>query len=143
MSKNKLAVARGTEESVSQWTTGLKSVYQSSLAQNYTLHVNGKDYPCNEAVMHAALPDIPIQQWEDCFSTIGALHGGTDLIPQLLQYFCTCEISVSMDTLKLTLKACKILHLQHLQEACEQFLWSNLCPLNYISWLKFSKEDKF
>ena len=131
------------DESLSPRIKGMKTVYLGNLAQNYTLHVNGKDYPCNEAMMHAALPNIPLEEWEERFVRISILGGNTDLVTQLLQYFYMCEITVSMDTLRPILQASRILDLAHLQRACEFFLHGHLHPSNYFSWMNFSKEEDF
>ena len=131
------------DDSVTHWINGMKAVYHGNLAQNYTLHINGKDYPCNEAIMHAVLPDIPPEEWGERFSTVSTLGGNTDLISQILQYFYTCEIHVSMDTLNLILKASRVLNLSHLKDACEHYLCKHLSPEIYCSWLKFSEEENF
>ena len=140
---NSLVITAGTDASLLHWSNGMKTVYLGNLAQNHTLHVNGNDYPCNEAVMHAALPNVPMHEWTECFSTISNFWEGTELIPQLLQYFYTCEISVCMDTLSPLLKASRILKLPHLQEACEDYLFQHLYAENFLYWLKFGVEEDF
>ena len=143
MSAGQHGVVITERERLSRWTNGMRTVFNTNLAQNYTVCINNNEYRCNKAVMHAALPSIPELQWEECFSTISNFSEDTNLIPLLLEYFYTCEMNVSMDTVKPILKACKVLTLEHLQEACQMFLLPNLCNQNDISWFLFSTHEHF
>ena len=121
-----------------EWSSKMKSMYENKLAITRTLCVNKDEYPINETVLIAGMPDVPIDQWEQCFIQING-----DIIGDILQYLYTYEISVSLATLKDVLLASRILKLAHLQAACEQFLMDNLCPENYIGWYHFCTQEQF
>ena len=121
-----------------EWSSKMKLMYENKLAVTHTLCVNKDEYPINETVLIAGMPDVPIDQWEQCFIQINS-----DIIGDILQYLYTCEITVSLATLKEVLLASKVLKLVHLQAACEKFLMDNLCTENYIGWYNFCIQEHF
>ena len=77
-----------------EWSSKMKSLYEKKLAITHTLCVNKDEYPINEAVLIAGMPNIPTDQWEQCFIQISS-----DIIGDILQYLYTCEITVSLVTI--------------------------------------------
>ena len=134
MSAKKLVV--NVKKDMGEWTTKMKSIYTNKLAITHIIRVHDKEYPVNSAVLHAALPNIPASQWQQYFSQVS-----NDIIGDILQYLYSCEIKVSMVTLKKTLQASKILKLTHLHDACIQLLMENLGPENCIGWYKFCIQE--
>ena len=126
------------KKDMGEWTAKMKSLYEKKLTITHTLLLNDDEYPVNAAVLYAALPNIPSDQWQLCFSQIN-----NGLIGDILQYLYSCEITVSLATLKDVLLASKVLKLGHLQDTCEQFLLEHLCPENYIGWYKFCTQENF
>ena len=126
------------EKDMGEWSSKMKFVYENKLAITHTLCINKDECPVNAAVLITAMPNIPVDQWQQCFIQISS-----DIIGDILQYLYTCEITVSLATLKEVLLASKVLKLVHLQAACEQFLMENLCPENYIGWYNFCTQEHF
>ena len=116
----------------------MKHIYDNDLARTHVLHVHNVDYSVNAAVLHAALPNIPVDKWEETFSAVSS-----DLIKDILCFLYTFEVSVSKSRIKEILRASNVLQLSHLQKACEPFVIYNLRPHNYIGWRQFSEEENF
>ena len=123
-----------------EWSPGarMKDIYDNGLANTHVLHVHDTDYSINAAVLHAALPNIPVDKWEETFSQISS-----DMVEDILRFCYYCEMTVTMSKMKEILCASKVLQLSCLQSACEQFVTLKLKPENYISWLEFSERENF
>ena len=135
MSEKQLEIT--TKRDMREWTRRMEVIYNRKLAVTHTLHIHDTKYPVNAALLRATLPTIAHDQWTNSFSGISPA-----LVDQLLRYLYSCEITVSLMTLKELMLACEDLKLGHLQEACEEFLRKDqiLCPENYIGWYKFCCE---
>ena len=135
MSEKQLEIT--TKRDMREWTRRMELIYDRKLAVTHTLHIHDTKYPVNAALLRATLPTIAPDQWTNSFSGISPA-----LVDQLLRYLYSCEITVSLMTLKELMLACEDLKLGHLQEACEEFLRKDqiLCPENYIGWYKFCCE---
>ena len=127
-----------SEWDLKDWSTRMKHIYDNGLAKTHVLHVHGVDYGVNAAVLHAALPNIPANRWEETFNTVKS-----DLVKDILRFLYTFEVPISLSKVKDILRASNVLRLSHLQDACEQFVMDNLNPHNYIGWMHFSEEEKF
>ena len=127
-----------SEWDLKEWSMRMKHIYDNGLAKTHVLHVHDVDYSVNAAVLHAALPNIPANRWEETFNAVKS-----DLIKDILRFLYTFEVPVSLSKVKDILRASNVLRLSHLQNACEQFVMDNLKPYNYIGWMHFSEAEKF
>ena len=127
-----------SEWDLKEWSMKMRHIYDNELAKTYVLHVHDVDYSVNAAVLHAALPHIPANKWEETFSAVSS-----ELVKDILCFLYTFEVPVSLSKVKDLLRASKVLQLSHLQNACEPFVITNLKPHNYIGWLQFSEEEHF
>ena len=116
----------------------MKRAYENGLAKIYVLHVHDVDYSVNAAVLHAALPNIPLNKWEETFSAVSS-----DMIKDILCFLYSFEVPVSPPRMNKILNASNVLQLSHLQKACEPFVMDNLRPHNCIGWLQFSEAENF
>ena len=127
-----------SEWDLKEWSTRMKHIYDNGLAKTHVLHVHDVDYSVNAAVLHAALPNIPANKWEETFNAVNR-----DLVKDILRFLYTFEVPVSLSKVKDILLASNLLQLSHLQKACEPFVMDNLRPHNYIGWLQFSEAENF
>ena len=127
-----------SEWDLKEWSTRMKHIYDNDLAKTHVLHVHDVDCSVNAAVLHAALPNIPANKWEETFNAVSS-----DLVKDILRFLYTFEVPVSLSKVKDILRASNLLQLSHLQKACEPFVINNLRPHNYIGWLQFSEEENF